>query len=72
MAYFESICTKGMVPNFESAARAHKDALNAYLLIPGPSGKKREVEKMSSVQSLRNEQEIITTTFLCCDEDNDD
>ncbi len=72
MAYFQDIVTKGVwVPNFASAAQQHREALNAYIKTPGPNGKEREVKHMASVQSLRNDQEIVTTTFLCCDEDEE-
>ncbi len=68
MAYFKVICTKGdSQPNFESAARRHENALNAYYETPTTSGKKREVESVSTVQVINN-MEIITTSTLCCED----
>lgn len=71
MAYFKNIVTKEFIPNYQSAGQNHENALNMYLSTPGYGGKGREVEQMSTTQIINN-GEIITTTFLCCDEDGDD
>lgn len=70
MSYFARIQTKKMQDRPESNADAHVNELNMYLMIPGPTGKKREVKHTSTTSILIN-QEIITTTFLCCDDDED-
>ena len=55
----------------EGAAADHEAALNGYLLSPGPTGKKRDVDSLSTTQMVIN-QEIITTTTLCCDDDEEE
>jgi len=70
MSYFYEVVTKGTIPNFESAGRAHREALNTYINTTGPTGKQRNVKEMNTVQTVLDGNPVIaTTTFLCCDDD---
>lgn len=65
-SYFKEIVTREMQPEFISAARFHQQALNEYLR--RSDGSKREVEEITTVQTVLNGT-IWTTSFLCCEEE---
>lgn len=68
--YFYRLQTRSMQDQPEGNADRHTNSLNMYLLTPGANGKPRRVKHMNTTQLLIN-QEIHTTTILCCDEDED-
>lgn len=70
MAYFKTIVTRRiMIPEFATAGQRHEEDLNNYLAMPTAPGKKREVENISTTQLINN-GEIITTTVLCCEDED--
>ena len=71
MAYFYPLVTSVNQDSPESAARDHAVALNAYLATPGVGGKQRHVHTQAMTQ-LNTNMRIITTTILCCNEDEGD
>jgi len=83
MAYFFTVVTQDVQPNFGRAANKHNTALNNYLKYGIPSDqenfgvtktalpKPKEVESMVTVQTVLDHN-IYTTTFLCCEDEGEE